>query len=81
LFYTIVELVHHLQVTDVEEGVSTDLPSEEISKKKKSRLRHWFSHDGIGGWLMQSIRSAALKSIKYFIKTNFVLTLISMMVG
>jgi len=81
LFYTIIELVHHLQVTDVEAGATTDLYSEEIPKKKKSRLCHWFSHDGIGGWVIQSIRSAALKGVKYFIKTNFVLTLISMMVG
>jgi len=75
------EVVQHLQMIDAEAEATTDLPPEETPKKKKGKKHHWFSHDGIGGWLMQSICSVALNSVKYFIKTNFVLSLISMMVG
>ena len=79
--YSIFEIVQHLQLMDIETGATTDHPPEETPKKKKNKLRHWFSHDGVAGWLIQSVRSAILKSVKYFIQTNFALTLVSMMVG
>ena len=71
----------YLQAVDIETGNTTKHPPKETRKKKKSKVHHWFSHDGIGGWLIQSIHVAVLKSVKYFISINFVLSLISMMVG
>jgi len=64
---------------DVEEEATPNV--EEAPKKKKSKLHHWLLHDGIAGWFMQSVCSVTLSGVKYFIKTNFVLTLISMMVS
>ena len=79
-YFYIALCVQCLQSKDVEEGATPNV-EEAPKKKKKSKLRHLFSHDGVTGWLIQSVRSVTLNSVQYFIETNFVLTLISMMVS
>ena len=68
-----------MMVSDEEQRVSDS--STVKTKKKRSRWKRWFSHDGVVGWLLKLIRTAIVKCVSYFIEINFVLTLFSTMVG
>jgi len=74
-YFYIALCVQCLQSKDVEEGATPIVEEAPKKKKNTSKLRHLFSHDGITGWLIQSVRSVTLNSVQYFIETNFVLTI------
>ena len=69
-----------MMVSD-EERQSVSDSSTVKTKKKRSRWRRWFSHDGVAGWLLNLARNAIVKGVSYFIEINFVLTLFSTMVS
>ena len=69
-----------MTVSDEEQQSVSD-SSTVKTKKKRSRWKRWFSHDGIVGWLLKLTRTAIVKCVNYFVEINFVLTLFSTMVG